>query len=298
MALGYLFLAIAVIAGAIKGHCGKRISGLVSSVYNITLMNVIRMILCVIIGFFVVIIASQGFSGFQVDTNGILISLFSGFVTSFFIITWTLSVKKGAFSMISIFLVLSTIIPVIITYFVWGEEIRPFKIVGFVLLLVSTIFMWFYNKRVKGTLKVRDIILLILCGLFNGGIFFAQKWRVYTCKETLSAFSFNFYSYVFAFTILLIFYFLSKKISKEEEQFKFKGAVIYVIILSVCLFLNSLFSTFAAERLSSSILYPLSNGLGLIISTGLGHFLYGEKINKISLIGVGIALISFVFMVL
>lgn len=296
--MGYLFLVLAVLCGSIKGYCGKKTSSVFNTVKNMSLMSAVRMLLCVVIGFFFVIIFHQGFNGFIIDTKSILITLLSGLSTAFFIVTWIICVRKSAYSMLSIFLVLSTLIPVILCNILWKEEIKIFKIIGFCILLVSVIFMWIYNKKVKEPFKVKDVLMLILCATFNGLSLFAQKWRSFEVKETLSTYTFNFYTYLFALAILLIFALLTSKITKSEEKFELKKVFWYVLVLSICLFLNSLFNSMAADSLPSSILYPLSNGLGLIIGMLQGHFFFNEKINRYSIIGICLAIVSFVFMIL
>ena len=47
--MGYVFLALALIAGATKGYCGKKTSGFVSGFRDSMLANMIRMLLCIAI---------------------------------------------------------------------------------------------------------------------------------------------------------------------------------------------------------------------------------------------------------
>jgi len=296
--MGYLYLFLALIAGATKGHCGKKTSGIVHSIPNITLMHCLRMFFCIIIGFALVLIFDKGFGGFILDWKSALICLFSAFTTSFFIITWVICVRKTAYAMLNVFLVLSTLIPIIICNIAWGEAVSALKIVGYIVLVGAVILMCKYNNKVKTKLRIKDVVLLTICGIFNGLSSFTQKWRVYEVKDIISVYSFNFYTYLFAFFILLILYLCTRKPLGTEEKFNVKSVFWYVVILSVCLFLNSLFYSMAAETLPSAILYPLSNGFALVIATLLGHFLYKEKLNTYAYFGIGLALISFVLMVL
>ena len=48
--MGYIFLAIAIFSGTVKGYCGKRTSGFVEGYKDAMLANLIRMIICIIIG--------------------------------------------------------------------------------------------------------------------------------------------------------------------------------------------------------------------------------------------------------
>ena len=54
--MGYLFLAIALLAGATKGYCGKMTSGYVNEYKDAMLANTIRMVFCVLIGFIMTVV--------------------------------------------------------------------------------------------------------------------------------------------------------------------------------------------------------------------------------------------------
>ena len=91
--MGYLFLAIALLAGRIKGFCGKKISGRVSSLKGTFYINAMRMLMCVLISFFVV--AFQGINGFKIDTYTFIITLFSGVSTAWFVVMWLIEWTCG-----------------------------------------------------------------------------------------------------------------------------------------------------------------------------------------------------------
>ena len=55
--MGYLFLLIALLAGVTKGYCGKKTSGYTNSLRDATLANIIRMMLCILIGFILIFMA-------------------------------------------------------------------------------------------------------------------------------------------------------------------------------------------------------------------------------------------------
>ena len=58
-----------------------------------------------------------------------------------------------------------------------------------------------------------------------------------------------------------------------------------VAVMAICLFLNSYFKTLAAERLDSAILYPLNQGLALMLSMLMASVFFGEKITVRCVIG-------------
>ena len=57
--MGYLFILIALFAGTAKGYCGKKTSGYTNSFRDATLANIIRMMLCIVIGFVLIFITGD-----------------------------------------------------------------------------------------------------------------------------------------------------------------------------------------------------------------------------------------------
>ena len=53
--MGYLFLVFALLAGVTKGYCGKKTSGFLSGFRDSMMANMIRMGLCIVIGFLIVL---------------------------------------------------------------------------------------------------------------------------------------------------------------------------------------------------------------------------------------------------
>ena len=58
--MGYVFLALALMAGATKGYCGKKTSGFVSGFRDSMLANMIRMLLCIAIGMVLILAGAIG----------------------------------------------------------------------------------------------------------------------------------------------------------------------------------------------------------------------------------------------
>ncbi len=297
--LGYLFMAIALAAGATKGHFSKKTGGAVNTIPNISLMHGLRMFFCIVIGFFFVLIQDgKGMAGFAITWKEFLPCLLSGIAMALFIITWVLCVKKSAYAMLSVFLVISTLIPTVFSYFIWGKEIKPFWFLGFVILIGGVVMMCIYNVKEKGQFTTKGIIYLILCAIFNGLAALIKRWWANDFKGVMSANSFNFYSFIISFVVMMAIGLIGKGTSKNKEKFSVKSIFFYILILSICLFINSLFEIKANAMLPAAILYPINQGLGLVIAMLLGHFFYDEKINRYSLIGIGLTIVSFVFMII
>ena len=194
--MGYLFLSAALIFGAVKGFCGKKMSGYTTNIYSATLINLLRMAVCVLISFCVVIM-SGNINNLSVSGKLLAASALAGISTASFIVTWLLSVKKSAYMMLDVFLMLGTLVPIISGQFLFSEAITLRKIIGFVILVAAVLIMCSYNNSIKAKFTPATVILLILCGLSNGVTDLSQKIATKTI-ESLSVDIFNFYTYIFA----------------------------------------------------------------------------------------------------
>ena len=284
--MGYLFAVISVILGNAKGYCGKKSSGYLKNDGDAVLINVVRMIICSLIGFGIILFSHTSLAA---TVKELPIFLMSGVSSALFVVFWLICVKKDAYLMLDIFLLMGTVIPITVSAVMFGEIIKFTQIAGIAVLLVSVFLMCGYNIKLKGKMKKSGIIILLLCGIFNGCSDLSQKLYVKTISN-LSAVKFNFYTYLFAFVTLLIVYITERK-PKSKDPMK-KSVFVYVLIMALCLFGCSYFKTIAAKTLDSAILYPLTQGLSLINSSLMAAFLFKEKPNKQSIIGVVTAFIG------
>jgi drug/metabolite transporter (DMT)-like permease len=257
----------------------------------------IRMLFCIAIGF--LLLALQGdVSLLRVDLATLGIAALSGVATSVFVVSWLVSVKRGAYMMLDVFMTLGTIIPIMACSFLYKEAIELNQIIGLVILVVAVLIMCSYNNSVKEKMKFSSFLILVLCGVTNGIADFSQKLFVKT-NSAATVEVFNFYTYVFAGLFLLACYMVSvKKLDKENLSYaagKIKSVFFYIIIMSVCLFLHSYFKLLAANTLSAAQLYPLSQGLGMIVSTIMSAVFFKEKLNAKCIIGIVIAFVGLIF---
>ena len=291
--MGYLFLTVSLLAGATKGYCGKKTSGYVSGYKDAVLSNIIRMVFCVLIGFAITAVRYGPASVFtDVDVRGLLIAVLSGVTTAGFIVTWLISVKKGAYMMLDVFLMLGVIIPLLGSLALFDEAIKLTQWLGLGVLLIAAAIMCSYNNSIKEKLSLGAVVLLILCGTFNGLTDFSQKLFVEQ-KSQMSIEAFNFYTYGFTTLVLGIAYAVLKKRDKTQmAPADFRSIFLYIFVMAICLFANSYFKTIAAQYLPSTQLYPLSQGMSLVLSTVMAAVFFKEKINVKSILGISLAFVG------
>jgi drug/metabolite transporter (DMT)-like permease len=298
--IGYLFLIVALMAGVSKGYCGKMISGKIVTVKDSVLANTLRMLACILIGFFFVIIEG-GFPALAVESATLLTALLSGVCSSLFVISWLFAVKESAYMMVETFLLAGTMIPITLSAILFDEEIRIIQGVGLVILFIAVYIMSTYNTSIKGKMTFRSLLPLIAAGLANGFADFSQKLFARTTESDTAA-AFNLYTYIFAAATLLIFYVFSS-VSKNgvEKQEKVGGLALlrsiwgYILIMAVCLFANSYFKTLAGAHITATELYPLNQGASVILSLLMARICFKERINAKCIIGI---LLAFVAMML
>lgn len=288
--MGYLFLALALLAGSTKGYCGKKTSGFVREYKDAMFTNFVRMVLCILISFLLLALSGR-LSLLAVDLNVVLITLLSGVTTSVFVVAWLLAVRRGAYMMLDVFLMLGVIVPLLLSEFLFDEKIHLNQWTGLLVLLVAVVIMCSYNNQIKEKMSLKSLGLLVLCGIANGLTDFSQKLYVKTVADS-SAAVFNFYTYIFSALVLLVFYLGAKvtdKTGSSSETDVLRRVGGYVAVMSVCLFLNSYFKTMAAGILPSAILYPLSQGASLILSSFMSMLFFKEKLTAKCITGIALS---------
>ena len=287
--MGYIFLIIALFAGVTKGYCGKKISGHASSFRLSVLASTIRMLLCIVIGF-IVILLEGNLSLLLPEGKVLLISALSGISTAVFVVTWLVSVRKSAYMLIDVFLMLGVLVPLMLDSVFFQGTIRPVQWIGLAILFIATFIMCSYNNSIKTKLTFSTFLLLVLCGVSNGITDFSQKLFIRLSPD-FPASVFNLYTYIFASMTLVAAYLLLKKEDAGKQKDVFNRTFVYVAIMAVALFVNSYFKTRAAVTLSAILLYPLNQGCALILASIMAAVVFKEKLTAKAIVGI---LISFI----
>lgn len=288
--MGYVFLFVSLIAGVTKGFCGKKTSFSLKCSSDSMIINVLRMFLCVGIGFLLVAINGE-ISFLKLDGYSLFVYALSGVASATFVVSWLLSVKSGTYMMVEVFLLLGTIVPIVLCRIFFNENISILQIIGFIVLLVAIYIMSTYNSTIKGKTSVKSLLLLILCGLSSGFADFSHELFVKNYPNG-SISVFNFYTYAFAILVLFSFYLVFRKDDKKNSlEIRNPFAVLkpiwyFVVIMAVCLFASSFFKTLSAKYLDAVVLYPLNQSLSVTLSLLMSAIFFKERINLKCFIGV------------
>ena len=294
--MGYLFLFVAIFFGAIKGYSGKKSSSAITSIDESLVVSASRMLICIVVGLVIVLFSGEAGSMIS-STDTVWISALSGASNAIFIATWLAAVMSGAFMMVESFALLGVVVPITLCRILFSEQISLQQIVGILILIVAVYIMCTYNVSIKGKIEPKAYVLLALCSVCCGAADFSQKLFVKTV-EGGSVAVFNFYTYLFAAITLLVGYlaivFINKKkgVPMRSPRNVIRPIWHHVAFMAVCLFLYSYFKTLAAGYLDAAMLYPISQGVGVMLSLLLAHFFFGERINKKCILGMSLAFIA------
>lgn len=288
--MAYVYLTIALLAGATKGYCGKRTSGRITGWHNAISANLLRMGLCILIGFGVVAFSGQ-LAGLAPTGKALAIYALSGISTSVFVVTWLIAVRTSAYVLMNVFLMLGVIVPMSLGSICYGETIEWNQWVGFAVLLAATVLLCSYNNGIKQKLTGKAFLVLLISGVANGVTSFSQKMLKYEVPGG-SAAVFNFYTYVFSAASLALVALLLRPSAEERKQpSPIPGVLGYIVVMAISLFLNSFFLTMA-NSIPSAILYPLERGVSMILSGLMAAFLFKEKMTVKAVCGLVLAFIG------
>lgn len=291
--MGYIFIILTLSAGLIKGFCGKKISGSVSTVKGTFYMNMLRMLICVAVGFFIAI--TNGISAFKADFETLKITFVSGLSTAMFVVFWILCVRRGAYVMIDVFLMLGAGVTIGLCKLFFNETASINQLIGFVLLAIASYIMCSYSSNIKGGFSFMSFLLLVVCGIFNGLTDFSQKWYIYS-KPTGNVAVFNFYTYLFAAVVLLVSFIIADKKEKAQNDGKSLKVFLVICVMAMCLFAYSYFKTLAAKFVSAAVLYPLTSGIAIVLSALMAAVFFKEKITPKCIVGIIITLGAIIIM--
>ena len=287
--MGYLFLSIALFAGAAKGFCGKKTSGYTKGLRDAIGANLLRMLLCSLIGL-VLILAAEGPGNLIPSGRLLLIAALSGVSTSVFVVSWLVAVKKSAYMLLDIFLMLGILIPLGASSLLFHESITLTQWIGIGVLFCAVVIMCSYNNGIKAKLTPGAFLLLLLCGISCGIADFSQKLFTKLIPGG-SAAVFNFYTYLFsALTLVIVFALTGRK--EAAGGFAFRKIFGWILAMAIFLFANSYFKTLATDRLDAVLLYPLNQGCSLILAALMSSVLFKEKLTVKAIIGIAAAFIG------
>ncbi len=292
--LGYLFIFISVAFNITKGFGTKMVSESVKTLRDNLDISLYRNALCCVFSFITAILV--GGVGFSFNVTEFIISAIAGITMAIFISSWLFTIKSDSFMLVSACASSSFIVPAIIGIFFLGEKITLNKIIAFVIIVFALFFLLKYNTKLNGKISLKSLILLAVVLLSQGINQAMQKIYTYNFPDK-DVSHYTFYASVFTVLAILIMMPFSKRDKSAEKAtaLLYPKVFFYATVMALALFGNTYFQTLASRSVDALILYPLSSVLSLGGASAMSAILFGEKMNRDSIIGVILVFVALLF---
>ena len=308
MAYGAVALALVFTAG--KAYSGKKTSTLVRQPSDSFLFNLVRMLMCILIGL-TVVYAESAQHAFHVERDMAAICLFAGASNAALLIGWMLAVQKCPLITVEVTMAAGSMIPAALSAWLFAEPIAWQKMLGYGLVILSAVILSGYQNNTVEKTGLAGIALVILATAGDGLTGFSQQlYRQYYTENGVRARGvfypvsiYQFYTFVFSALILLVcfgiycvwrFWKKTPPASAPAPNQLFRTAakaLPLIAVMAVCIFAVNYFQTLATGKygMSPQILYPVIRGGSLIITTVNAMLFFGEKPTRRSILGTLVA---------
>lgn len=212
------------------------------------------------------------------------------FISIFYLISQT--AQKIGISTASISNKLSVVIPVAVSMLVFHEKLNPVKTTGVVAALLA-VFLTVYSKREgksSQSLWWLPVLVFIGSGLIDSVLGTVNKLYIHSEADS-EVFTVSTFASAFCVGIcILIFLVATGRMKLDFKSF----------IAGICLGIPNYFSIFFILKsldshvLSDAALFPVLNISNVGLSALLGALLFREKLSKINLVGLTLAVLAIV----
>lgn len=275
-------------------NCGRLAPG----AFNSVCINLARSLICLAVSMIIWLFSGGGTTTFA----GHVIIIIAGIGTAFNLFTWILSSQFVSMTLIeSISMIGSMVIPLILAPYLYdGDVVSPVQWLGCALVFVSVLL--FMNKGKKSEKEgsvLQKIAIVVICAISTTLASILKKYYTYhiTAKGLGSIEYFTFIGFVTVLAVFLalfaVYYISERKRAalgcaegeRTRVEFPYKKVWVYILVAGVALYVNELFTAYAAE-LPSAIYYPLSKGLAVGCTFLLDVTVFRDKVTVKKIIGV------------
>lgn len=212
------------------------------------------------------------------------------FISIFYLISQT--AQKIGISTASISNKLSVVIPVAVSMLVFHEKLNPVKTTGVIAALLAVFLTVYSKKEGKSTQNLWWLPVLVFIGSGLIDSVLGTVNRLYVHSEADSeVFTVSCFSSAFCVGICILIFL----VATGRMKLDFKS-----LIAGICLGIPNYFSIFFILKsldshvLSDAALFPVLNISNVGLSALLGALLFREKLSKINLVGLTLAVLAIV----
>jgi len=197
-----------------------------------------------------------------------------------------MSTEKAGVSITAVSSKMSVIIPVMTGFFLFGDSISSFKIIGIIIAIASFYFVFKTEKGGKVDIKyiLLPFLLFLTSGLNDSLVKYVEHY--YLSGEPLM-----FLTVVFFSAFLIGVFYLS--VSKDRNNRKILyPSVLGGFILGSINFLNAWVFVKSMQEFESSVLFPIINVSVVSIAAFSGSIFFKEKLKPINWAGIIMAVLA------
>lgn len=207
-------------------------------------------------------------------------------IIGFYLIGYT--TQKAGIAITTIANKMSVIIPITFSILYFSEAMSLLKALGIFLALISVLLaVYKRNMDEKNRFSFLPIIMFLVVGIIDAAVKLAQ--HSYVSEEDISLFT----SLSFGLAGLIGISSLTIQ-NKQWKSFTNSWVWIYGVLIGLANFGSIYFLIHALNRsgFDSSIVYGVNNMGIILISIGLAVAFFSEKLTKLNLLGVFLALLA------
>ena len=282
----YLLLILSTVSGTLKSLTLKKLGRDFDIANGIYLLNSLMLFLAsAVIGAYTLFVIGS----FDISIFSFALSLVFGSSIVLSQLLEAHAMKRGPVSMTALIYSLGLIFPIIYGSIFLSEEISLMQLLGMALALFSLYFI--INPEKSGKINLLWLALAIAascCAGMNGII---QK--VHQNSEYKSElYPFIFLSLLFAAVFSLVCAFLTGNKCGDNTAKKLKFDPKLILIGGIAIALVNILNLLLAGKIEAVVQFPVYNIGGMILTVIGGRLIFGEKMSKNQIIGLGVGCIA------
>ncbi len=231
----------------------------------------------------------------NISSLGWIIACLTGATICVSSICSLLAMRGSSILLNSLFGMAGLLVPTISGIFIFDQKVEPMQWLGLISLFVAALLLTSSSKKTNGKITVKTVLLLLGSMLSNGCTMLLQVlYKTYVPMGSVLVYSFLQFSITAA--VLFVIAFIWSKITNSKIFVPNKKLMSFTFISAGSLFGISQLSTMASAIVPIAILFPVSDGGGMIISALVGDMVYKEKMNIKSYFGIIVGVVGILFM--
>ena len=220
-------------------------------------------------------------------------ALILGFLFMISFLLFAISIQKAGIAITSVASKMSVIIPVFLGAYLYDNEyLNYLKIIGLIAALASfyLIFKKKNSEHVELSKMLLPLLIFLASGLGDSLLKYIREIYFQSLETNLNTeilFMGSLFSISFIFSLLV---FGTRSVIKKDKLSK--KDVLAGMILGIFNFLSALTMFKAMSFYESAVFFPIFNVSVVSLSALMGIVLFKEKMTKVNIIGIGLAIIT------